>query len=134
MTTPDTSVVVAAFVRWHERHDEARTAVAEAENLIGHVAVETLSVLTRLPSPRRLDGELVIGLLDRHFSAPMLVLDPDGYRGVLELARSGGLRGGAVYDALVATTARAAGATLVTLDRRAEQTYRLVGGDVKSLA
>jgi len=35
--------------------------------------------------------------------------------------------GGAVYDAIVATTARSAGATLLTLDQRALRTYQLVG-------
>ena len=40
------------------------------------------------------------------------------------------LIGGAVYDALIAATAREAGATLLTLDARAVRTYRAVGADI----
>jgi predicted nucleic acid-binding protein len=41
---------------------------------------------------------------------------------VAALARLG-IAGGAVYDALIATTSRAARATLLTRDRRAAATY-----------
>lgn len=51
--TPDTSVVIAAFGRWHARHDSALDAVRSSERLIGHVAVETFAVLTRLPAAGR---------------------------------------------------------------------------------
>jgi hypothetical protein len=38
-----------------------------------------------------------------------------------------GLAGGSVYDGLVALSAAAHGATLLTLDRRAEPTYHACG-------
>jgi predicted nucleic acid-binding protein len=38
-----------------------------------------------------------------------------------------GVIGGAVYDALIAETARAHGATILTLDRRACITYDRIG-------
>ena len=38
-----------------------------------------------------------------------------------------GLAGGAIYDALIAATARHAGATLLTRDRRARPVYERVG-------
>lgn len=38
------------------------------------------------------------------------------------------------YDALIGATAAAAGATLVTADRRALATYALVGADVELVA
>jgi predicted nucleic acid-binding protein len=41
--------------------------------------------------------------------------------------------GGAVYDALVALTAKRAGATLVTADRRAASIYELVGVSFRRL-
>jgi predicted nucleic acid-binding protein len=39
----------------------------------------------------------------------------------------GGLIGGAVFDGLIAATARDAEATLLTLDQRAARTYQAVG-------
>lgn len=39
----------------------------------------------------------------------------------------------AIYDALIAESARLAGATLVTADRRAAATYRVVGVEVEVL-
>lgn len=42
--------------------------------------------------------------------------------------------GGATYDGLIAMTAAAEGATLVTLDKRALRTYSLVGVDVELVA
>jgi len=38
-----------------------------------------------------------------------------------------------VYDALIAMTARDAGATLVSLDRRAKPVYEMCGADVRFL-
>jgi predicted nucleic acid-binding protein len=44
-----------------------------------------------------------------------------------------GVAGGAVYDALVGTCAKEHGFTLVTRDRRALETYRIVGVQVELL-
>lgn len=51
MTAVDTSLVVAAFASWHERHEAARRAMDGGVRLIEHCALETYSVLTRLPAP-----------------------------------------------------------------------------------
>jgi predicted nucleic acid-binding protein len=45
---------------------------------------------------------------------------------VLELVQRD-IRGGATYDALIGATVRAAGASLVTCDRRAVATYERLG-------
>jgi toxin FitB len=45
-----------------------------------------------------------------------------------------GLAGGAVYDGLIALTARAAGAELISLDRRAVATYHQCGAVARLLA
>ncbi len=134
MTTPDTSVVVAAFGRWHEQHDRARAALADASALVAHVGLETLSVLTRLPPPWRAPPRLVVEFLRHHFPKPKLILDDEGYSLVLALAAEGGVVGGAVYDAVVAASAKRAGAVLVTLDARAAATYRALGSDYRLLA
>ena len=43
------------------------------------------------------------------------------------------MRGGEVYDALIAMTAKSAGAVLLTRDRRAETTYRAIGVESRYL-
>ncbi len=50
MIVADTSVLVAAPASWQESHAVARAALPGAR-LVGHCAVETYSVLTRLPPP-----------------------------------------------------------------------------------
>jgi hypothetical protein len=60
---------------------------------------------------------------------PALVLAPTGYVELLGVAATERIVGGAVYDALVALTAREAGAELLTLDERAVRTYELLGID-----
>lgn len=49
MKAVDSSVVIAAFASWHESHESARRALAARPRAIAHAAVETYSVLTRLP-------------------------------------------------------------------------------------
>jgi hypothetical protein len=47
----DTSVVVAAFASWHEGHLAALECLRRDPRLPAHVAIETFSVITRLPAP-----------------------------------------------------------------------------------
>lgn len=133
MITVDTSVVVAAFASWHERHDAALRSVSRDTRLIGQVALETYSVLTRLPPPHRTPPDLVVELLTRNFAGPLLVLPPRDHRRLLTACARLGIIGGGVYDALVAATAAHAGATLVSLDRRALPVYESLGADVRFL-
>jgi predicted nucleic acid-binding protein len=131
--TCDTSVLVAAFARWHDQHALAATALQRVDTLADHVAVETFSVLTRLPPPRRVPPRLVMSFLDAHFpSTPRLRNAPSAE--VLSTARRCGISGGAVYDLLVALTAGTGGATLVSLDRRAASTYDAAGIDYQLLS
>jgi predicted nucleic acid-binding protein len=62
---------------------------------------------------------------------PPLTLETAGYAELLDVAAAEGVVGGAVYDAVVAATAKEARATLLTLDRRAVTTYQLVGADYR---
>jgi predicted nucleic acid-binding protein len=95
--------------------------------LIAQVAVETYSVLTRLPPLQRVPASVAWTYLREAFVLPLLVLAPTGYVALLDAAASEGIVGGAVYDALVAATAREARAELLTLDGRAVRTYQLLG-------
>lgn len=128
MTVVDSSVVVAAFASWHDQHRAADAAVAGAR-LIAHCAMEAYSVLTRLPPPHRAAGGLVSEFLVARFPDPYVSLDPRGYRDLLPRLVELGVSGGSAYDALVAATAAAAGATLLSCDRRAAQIYERLGAD-----
>jgi predicted nucleic acid-binding protein len=123
----DTSVVVAGFASWHEAHAAAQVALARKPRLPAHVALESFSVLTRLPPPHRFPARLVSDLLAAHFPEAPLTLPGRQQAALIKLATEGGVTGGGIYDALVAATAKHAGATLLTRDRRARAVYELVG-------
>jgi predicted nucleic acid-binding protein len=132
--TCDTSVLVAAFARWHTEHPLAAAALSRVDAVVDHVVIETFSVLTRLPPPRRVRAPLVTTFLGDHFprSTPRLpgVLPSD----LLVAARHAGIVGGAVYDLVVALSARQAGAVLLSLDRRAASTYEAAGAGYELLS
>ncbi len=98
---------------------------------IGHVVLETYSVLTRLPPPNRIAAELARSYIESVFAFPPLTLSSDGYAELLSFVAAEGIVGGAVYDALVAATAREAGVLLLSLDRRAAAVYERVGVDYR---
>jgi len=123
----DTSVVVAAFATWHQGHASAAALLGRRPRLPAHVILETYSVLTRLPPPHRAAPTIVDDFLTKTFPSAPLALSAMAQRALVRLARNAGLTGGAVYDMLVASTARAAGATLLTRDRRAIPAYEAVG-------
>ena len=127
MRAADTSLVVAAFASWHESHDAARRALDSGLRLIDHCALETYSVLTRLPPPHRAAASVVRDFLAARFPAPLLRLTAQAYRDFLLRLADLGIAGGAAYDALVAATAVGNGAELVTCDRRAVPVYDRYG-------
>lgn len=65
--------------------------------------------------------------LTETFAGPPITLSPAGFARLLDRLRDADITGGAVYDALVAATASEAGATLLSLDRRAVRTYEAIG-------
>lgn len=127
MRAVDTSVVVAAFASWHEHHDRARGALDDGARLIEHCALETYSVLTRLPPPHRCASDVVRDFLRQRFNEPYLRLDARAYRELLLGLPERGVTGGAVYDAVVAATAAVHSAELLSCDRRAVPTYEKMG-------
>jgi predicted nucleic acid-binding protein len=123
----DTSVVVASFASWHEGHRPAAAVLAREPRVPAHVLVETYSVLTRLPPPHRAPSAIVTAFLTQRFRQTPLTLPPRALLGLLGQVAELGITGGATYDALVAATARHAGATLLTRDRRAIAVYEKIG-------
>lgn len=94
-----------------------------------HCALEIYATLTRLPDPFRTTPETVAEYLGRRFRERRLVPPADELRRLPDRLAALGIIGGAVYDALVGVTAAASGATLKTLDRRAEAVYIALGVD-----
>lgn len=127
MIAVDTSVVVAAFASWHEGHASAAEVLTRTPRIPAHVAIESYSVLTRLPPPHRAPAAVVQAFLAARFGEVPLVLPPAEHMRLIELASREGLTGGAVYDALIAATVLHAGARLVTRDQRARVVYDRVG-------
>jgi predicted nucleic acid-binding protein len=130
----DTSVAVALSVADHVHHEAVTRALRGRRlGLAGHAAFETFSVMTRLPGPARRAPAVVAQLLAANFPASRF-LSANGARAVLDSLAASEISGGAVYDALVGAAAREHQVTLVTLDRRALETYRAVGVDVELIA
>ncbi len=129
----DSSVAIAGFGPWHEFHEPAVAVLADRPALIAHAALETYSVLARLPEPFRAPAPLVIDYLSANFADRRLTLPADAQRRLPELMQEGGIRGGAVYDGLVALTAKRAGAELLSLDSRAAETYARLEIDYRLL-
>jgi hypothetical protein len=127
MNAVDSSVVVAACASWHEANESACRVVDRRPRLVAHCALEAFSVLTRLPTPHRVPAELVVAFLQDRFPDEPLALDAARLRRLVPDLHELGVLGGAVYDGLVALSAAAHGATLLTLDRRALPTYRRCG-------
>ncbi|MFI5306681.1 MAG: type II toxin-antitoxin system VapC family toxin [Polyangiales bacterium] len=133
MRTVDTSVAVAAFASWHEKHEAAREALHGDLRLIDHCAIETYSVLTRLPAPHRAPALLVREFLRDGFPRPYLRLSAAAHRAFVLHLPEHEIAGGSVYDALVAATAVHAGAELLSCDRRATPIYERYGVRVRLL-
>jgi predicted nucleic acid-binding protein len=133
MRTADTSLIVAAFASWHEKHAAARRAVDGGLRLIEHCALETYSLLTRLPAPHRAAGAVVREFLAARFPRPLLRLSPKAYREFLLGLPERDVAGGAAYDALVAATAAGHRAELLSCDRRALPVYERYGIRIRML-
>jgi predicted nucleic acid-binding protein len=129
----DTSAAVALTVGDHVHHRPTVDALSGRRlGLAGHAAFETFSVLTRLPPPARRAPAIVARLLAANFPASRF-LSASAAGALLEELSTGEIAGGAVYDALVGATAREHGVALATRDRRALDTYRVLGVDVEVL-
>ncbi|MGH9228383.1 MAG: PIN domain-containing protein [Acidimicrobiales bacterium] len=122
----DTSVAVPLVVADHTAHAAVKRAVGGRRlGLCGHAAVETYSVLTRLPPPARRAPAAVREVLARRFPASRF-LDAAAAADLHDRLASLGIAGGSAYDALVGAAAAQHGLTPVTRDRRAFETYRLL--------
>jgi hypothetical protein len=108
--------------------------VSDGARLPTQVAIETYAVLTRLPPQQRASPPLAIEYLQTNFPDDPITLTGHLLLDLLLRLASMGIGGGAVYDAVVAESARLAGEELVTLDRRAMRIYEAIGARARLLA
>jgi predicted nucleic acid-binding protein len=130
----DSSVLVAAFAAWHEAHELARRECKQRAHPIGQSLAESYSVLTRLPEPHRAGPSLVSQFLQQKMFGEPLVLDAASTRTLPSRLAELGISGGATYDAVIALTAAAHDAVLMSLDHRAATTYQRCGVRFELLA
>ena len=134
MIALDSSVALPGLHPGLPNHSLARPYLSALPALPAHSAIETYSAMTRLPDPYRVDPATAARLLASNFGERVLAIPPASALVLwLERVAAVGISGGAIYDALIAESARLAGATLVTADRRAAATYRAVGVEVEML-
>ncbi len=128
MKAPNSSVVIASLAPWHEAHQPARAAL-----LAGGVGIACPSRLRdhlgSQPYARGASDRAGRGVeaLELGFPQPWLTLEAADQREALQRAVKAGVRGGALYDALIAATASKHGATLLSADRRARGVYQAMG-------
>lgn len=89
--------------------------------------VEAYSVLTRLPAGLAVPATAAARVLVSRFHEEPLRLRDANRRGLPEALAAAGVVGGASYDGLVGLEAQAHGRPLLTLDERAQETYRRLG-------
>jgi len=122
----DTSAALAFVDAESPFHSAVWDAAVDARRgLSGHAAFEFVSVLTRLPLPRRLPGADAFRLIQAEFPDSQF-LPSDATQVLLEEFTGAGIIGGMVYDGLVGACARHHDMMLLTCDRRAEETYRIL--------
>ena len=95
--------------------------------------LEVYSVLTRLPGGFAVSAATAAEVLEARFGDPPLRLGARERRKLLTTLAAAGVSGGATYDGLVALEARAHGRTLLSLDGRAQVTYRRLGVALRTL-
>src|SRR2546425_1104534 len=126
--TPGPARIAAMPFLWHRTcHARCHRSRRKDRRLVAHCALETYSVLARLPPPHRAPGDVVRDFLAARFRQPFLRLSARAYWEFLLHLPDHGVTGGASYDALVAATVASHDAELVTCDRRAAPVYERYG-------
>ena len=116
----DTNCLVALLSEWHEHHRATVAAYEELRRGHHHVIIavhsllECFSVLTRLPAAYRIAPRQAEQVLLQNFSrAEVSAVEASLCWSTIHDLSERGLGGGRVYDAVIARSARAAGATVL---------------------
>ncbi|HYH06403.1 MAG TPA: PIN domain-containing protein [Thermoanaerobaculia bacterium] len=132
----DSTVLAAAIVSWHERHEAAVSALEAAlarKSLVlpAPAVIEAYATLTRLPAQHRLSPADAFHLLRSSFDK-VRVIGPKT-RDVWSVLRRWSvlpIAGSDAYDAMIVDIAREAGAKMLLTFRRAEL-ERLAGAGLE---
>jgi len=129
----DTSVLIAAFLEDHERHEASLEVFLKANRKQSgcgaHSLAEVYATLTRLPGRHRMSGEQALLFLENiRERLTIVALDVPGYVVALENAAAAGVVGGTIYDALLAQCALKAGAEVLYTWN--EKHFKQCGADV----
>ncbi len=125
--TADTSITIAALLADHDARELAEQALKRCTVTIAHVAIETYSVLTRLPPSHRLASADAAALIDARLPSAYVALNDDDGASTPGRLAAADVSGGATYDGLIALTALEHDLELLTRDRRAVRSYRSLG-------
>nr|VDG62429.1 Probable ribonuclease VapC27 [Streptococcus thermophilus] len=121
--TLDTSAAVPLLLANHGSHERlVRWSKGKELALCAHSLAETYSVLTRLPGDNRFSETDAARVIDHAFEHVLCLPDAVA-RDVHNRFAQLGIKGGAVYDALIALTVLENGASLASLDKRAYPGY-----------
>ncbi|MFZ2656058.1 MAG: PIN domain-containing protein [Victivallales bacterium] len=111
----DTSVLVAAILEKHPKHEKAFRWLKAASNgkigfyISSHTLAELYSVLTGMPSSPKISPSQAKLLIEKNTQAARIIdLNEKDYWAVIVLLSDLNLSGGVIYDALSAYAARKA--------------------------
>lgn len=110
----DTSVLIAAFVRAHPKHENSlpwlqKARKKEIESIISaHSLLESYSILTTLPLSPKIYPSLAIELIRENVIANFEIIkySSNDYIKLLDELASGNITGGASYDGLILYAAK----------------------------
>jgi len=121
----DTSILVAAMVETHKYHAKAidwltRVKEKEISGAVGaHTLAELYAVLTTLPIFPRISPVIALRLIEHNVFPffEVIELTKEDYQSLIKRLAEQNVRGGALYDALIAEAASKAKADmLITLN------------------
>ena len=113
----DTSILVAALVEFHPKHEIAFPWLKQAKKksfelvIASHTLAELYAVLSTLPIKPRISPAVAWRLIHENIEAvsKVISLTSSEYSAILKRLSESGLIGGVVYDALIAKVAQKAG-------------------------
>ncbi|MAO65919.1 MAG: VapC toxin family PIN domain ribonuclease [Balneola sp.] len=109
----DSSALIAAFVESHPKHNEARKWLSRAKRkeieyvVAGHSLFEVYSVLTSAPFQPRITPGIAQELLKENVEdhAQIITLSKKDHHRIIQKLAEQNLKGGIVYDAIIAECA-----------------------------
>jgi predicted nucleic acid-binding protein len=113
----DTSIIIAALVESHPKHEIAFPWLKQAKTktfelvIASHTLAELYAVLSTLPIKPRISPAVAWRLIHENIEAvsKVISLTSSEYSAVVKRLSTSGLKGGIVYDALIAKVAQKAG-------------------------